>query len=217
MPVRNTWFPRHSGQPPDPDRIGDFAARLEISPSLAALLWQRGFQSLDDMSLFLSPNLRNLAPPPQWPGFEQGARVLAQGLAEGRTLLVWGDYDVDGITSTALVKDFLAHHGYTARHYIPSRLTDGYGLSVDAIERFAAEGVSLLLTVDCGITDVEAVARARELGMKVVISDHHLPAEILPGCFLWKTFRASTDDVEPSRWNRSRIPVVHREPPGDTC
>ena len=180
MLVSNTWFPRHSGPPPDAGVIEECAARLDISSALATLLWQRGFQSLEDMSLFLSPNLRNLAPPAEWPGFEQGAQVLADGLSQGRTLLVWGDYDVDGITSTALVKDFLAYHGYTARHHIPSRLKDGYGLSAAAIEQLAAEGVNLLLTVDCGITDVEAVARARELGMDVVISDHHLPGDTLP-------------------------------------
>ncbi len=176
----NTWFPRHTGPAPDPDLLRDFAARLEISPSFAALLWQRGLCTLEDMSLFLSPNLRHLAPLTEWPDFEHGARVLADGLMRGRTLLIWGDYDVDGITATALVKDFLAFHGYLARHHIPSRLTDGYGLSAAAIERFAEEGASLLLTVDCGITDVEAITRARELGMDVVISDHHLPAETLP-------------------------------------
>ncbi len=180
MREQNTWFSRYTGPAPAPGLMADCAARLEVSPFFATLLWQRGFQSLAEMSLFLSPNLRHLAPPDQWPGLENSAQVLAQGLLAGKQLLIWGDYDVDGITSTALVKDFLAFHGYEARHHIPSRLTDGYGLSIPAIERFASEGVGLLLTVDCGITDVEAVTRARELGMDVVISDHHLPAETLP-------------------------------------
>ncbi len=180
MPAQNTWYPRCNGPAPDLRLMEEYAARLEISPFFATLLWQRGFQSLDDMSLFLSPNLRHLAPPSDWPGLEAGANALAEGLLAGKTLLVWGDYDVDGITATALVKDFLAFHGYRARHHIPSRLTDGYGLSVSAIEGFAAEGVTLLLTVDCGIADVEAVKRAREMGMDVVISDHHLPGETLP-------------------------------------
>jgi single-stranded-DNA-specific exonuclease len=105
---------------------------------------------------------------------------MADSLRAGRTLLVWGDYDVDGITSTALVVEFMERHGFAARHHIPSRLEEGYGLTVAAVERLAAEGVGALLTVDCGISDVEAVARARELGLTVIVSDHHLPGDSLP-------------------------------------
>ncbi|CAK7020285.1 MAG: Single-stranded-DNA-specific exonuclease RecJ [Desulfovibrio sp.] len=176
----STWKNRYTGPAPKIPEVAQLAERLEISPSFASLLWQRGFQELDDMSRFLSPNLRNLAPLSQWPDFVNSAEKLAKGLDEGRSLLVWGDYDVDGITSTALVKDFLAFHGYNVRHHIPNRLKSAYGLNAEVLEQLAAEGVTLLLTVDCGISDIAQVKRAKELGMTVIISDHHLPGEELP-------------------------------------
>ena len=180
MPEYSSWIPRYSGQLPDDAELNALADRLEISPSFASLLWRRGFGDFAEMSHFLAPNLRNLASLDEWPDFVAGARVIAEALAEGRSMLVWGDYDVDGITATALVKDFMAFHGVTVRHHIPSRLKAGYGLNTQVIEELAAEGVSLLLTVDCGISDAVQVARAKELGMTVVISDHHLPGDILP-------------------------------------
>ena len=132
------------------------------------------------MAQFLAPNLRNLAPLDEWPDFLNAARVLFDALEEGRSMLVWGDYDVDGITATALVKDFLAFHGVEIRYHIPSRLETGYGLDTSVIEQLAREGVSLILTVDCGISDLEPIARARELGVTVIVSDHHLPGDELP-------------------------------------
>lgn len=168
------------GPPPALPEMRMLAERLEISTAFAELLWQRGFRNLEDMSRFLTPSLRDLAPLSEWPDFTRSAETLARGIEEGRSILVWGDYDVDGITSTSLVKDFLARHGIPARHHIPSRLKAGYGLNTEVIETLAAEGVSLLLTVDCGISDIEPVKRARELGITVIISDHHLPGDELP-------------------------------------
>jgi single-stranded-DNA-specific exonuclease len=110
----------------------------------------------------------------------EAAALLADGLLSGKKICVWGDYDVDGITATAVVKDFLARHGFACAHYIPARLTEGYGLNPEALDRLAGEGINLLLTVDAGISDVEAVAHAKKLGMTVIISDHHLPGKILP-------------------------------------
>ena len=179
-PARQVWVPRSATGLPAASLLDSYAKALEVSPTFVSLLWQRGFRKIEDMALFLSPNLRNLAPLEEWPDVLAAADVLYTALTQGKTMLVWGDYDVDGITSAALVKDFLAFHGYTVRHHIPSRLKTGYGLNREIIEELAAEGVSLLLTVDCGVTDVDAVAHARELGMTVVISDHHLPAETLP-------------------------------------
>ena len=174
------WKFRFEGPEPDAAILESMADSLEISPFLAKLLWQRGMTSFDDMRFFLSPGLRHLAPPEKWPGFLDAAQHIAHDLADGKTLLVWGDYDVDGITSTALVIEFLERHGFAARHHIPSRLEEGYGLTTSTVERLASEGVGILLTVDCGISDVEAIGRARELGLTVIVSDHHLPGETLP-------------------------------------
>lgn len=157
-----------------------WAEQLGVSLTLLDLLWKRGLDSKESMDAFLSPNLRLLAPPQCWPGLPDAAAVVIDALRANKSLVVWGDYDVDGITSTALVLDVLQRHGIAARPYLPDRRSEGYGLNIPALERLAAEGISVLLTVDCGISDVEAVARARELGMTVVISDHHLPPTTLP-------------------------------------
>lgn len=174
------WKFRSDATLPTPDDLPVWAERLEISPLLARLLWQRGQQGLDAMQSFLNPALRALSPLEEWPGLAEAADVLADGLLQGKKLCVWGDYDVDGITSTALVLDFLSRHGFRALSHIPDRLSEGYGLNEAGISRLAEEGVSLLLTVDCGISDLDAVARAGELGMTVVVSDHHLPGRQLP-------------------------------------
>lgn len=135
---------------------------------------------MDAMDVYLSPNLRHLAPLDQWPGLAEAANVLTEGLLAGKKFAVWGDYDVDGVTSCAVVLDVLHHHGIDAAHHLPDRRSEGYGLNVEWIERLAADGVQLLLTVDCGISDVAPIARARELGMTVVVTDHHLPPDVLP-------------------------------------
>lgn len=180
MPTEQTWRQRYPENPPDDATLQPLADRLDISPSFASLLWRRGFQDLDTMSRFLAPNLRFLAPLDEWPDFARAAKVLCAALEQGRSLLVWGDYDVDGITSTALVKDFMRFHGIGTRHHIPSRLEAGYGLNAAVIEKLAEEGVGCILSVDCGISDIEPVARAKELGITVIISDHHLPGDELP-------------------------------------
>ncbi|MDO9082750.1 MAG: single-stranded-DNA-specific exonuclease RecJ [Humidesulfovibrio sp.] len=175
---------------PVPAGIGTLAEDLGITRVIAEVLWRRGFTSSQDMDRFLSPGLRHLASPDSIPGLTDAANVLARELTRGAQFCVWGDYDVDGITATALVKDFLAQrlgpevapldNSGQVRHFLPNRKEHGYGLNVAGIERLAAEGVTLLLTVDCGISAVAEVARAGELGMTVVISDHHLPPGELP-------------------------------------
>ena len=175
-----SWKPRSPDAPPSDDVLENLAGQLCISPFLAQLLWQRGFTGAQEMSYFLSPNLRHLAPPSSLPGIPEAAEILVKCVADTGRLLVWGDYDVDGITSTALVKDFFARHGVKVRHHIPSRLEHGYGLHIPAIEQIAAEGVTHILTADCGISDTAPIARARELGIIVVVSDHHLPGDSLP-------------------------------------
>ena len=163
-----------------PESVATWARQLEISDLLARFLWQRGLHDLDSMRIFLNPALRGLAPLESWSGLLAAAKALTEELLRGRQVCVWGDYDVDGITSTALVLDFLARHGFSARHYIPNRLSEGYGLSREVISRLASEGVGVLLTVDCGISDVESVDFAKSLGLTVIVTDHHLPAEEVP-------------------------------------
>lgn len=174
------WVSRYEDNSAPPPVLREWGEQLYISPFLAELLWKRGARSLEDMSLFLNPGLKNLAALDQWPGLMQGAELIARAVLEGKKIAVWGDYDVDGITATALVTDYLRRHGVEVRPHIPSRMGEGYGLNLPDLEMLAAEGVELVLTVDCGICDHAEVEAARALGITMIVSDHHLPAESLP-------------------------------------
>ena len=110
---------------------------------------------------------------------EAGA-IVAKALLDGKKLAVWGDYDVDGITATTLALDVLEFHGFKPLHHLPDRRSEGYGLNCENIRSLAESGCQILLTVDCGVGNPEAVACAKELGLKVIVCDHHLPAKPLP-------------------------------------
>ena len=158
-----------------------WADKLGVPQVVADLLWQRGLETSAQMDSFLSPGLRHLAPPDCWPGMQEAVDALEQGIREGRNVLIWGDYDVDGITGATLILQTLRFHDVPSTVHLPDRRKEGYGLNIPEIERLAAEeGPGILLTVDCGISDVKAVERARELGFMVVVSDHHMPPEELP-------------------------------------
>ncbi len=176
--IQKKWEPRNSATLPD--NLPELANQLGISTWLTGILYSRGLNSLEQLELFLVPGLRNLVPPCNWPGVEDAANIIVKALLAGQKLAVWGDYDVDGVTSTALVKTVLGWHGFSAHHYLPHRSRDGYGLNMQGVEALADQGINILLTVDCGISDHEPIARANELGMQVVLTDHHLPAETLP-------------------------------------
>ena len=175
-----SWRIKRDNGRAEPADLDKWARELNISSFLARLLWRRGLTDPRWMEIFLSPNLRHLSRIGQWPELDQAADILAEELSRGKTLAVWGDYDADGVTATALVLHFLRRRGYEAVPYIPHRLTEGYGLNFEGLEQLASSGAGCLLTVDCGVSDVEGVERARELGMSVVVTDHHQAGEELP-------------------------------------
>jgi single-stranded-DNA-specific exonuclease len=156
------------------------ADALGVSPTLATLLYRRGLTTAEAMDAYLSPGLRRLMHPDTIPGMDAAAKLVAASLAAGKTVAIWGDYDVDGITGTALLVDFLRERGYAPLWRLPERATDGYGLNIAGIEALARDGAQVLVTVDCGIGGVAEVARARELGLSVIVTDHHLPGPELP-------------------------------------
>lgn len=174
------WVPKESLGGEEPQELRSWARELQISDFLARLLWRRGLTTLKEMDVFLGPGLRHLEPLEAWPEVLSAANVLAQALEKDPRVAVWGDYDVDGVTASALVLLFLRNRGISPQCHLPNRSEEGYGLNVAGVERLAEQGVQTLLTVDCGIADFEAVERARELGMTVVVTDHHLPGQELP-------------------------------------
>lgn len=174
------WVSRYQDTTPPPSNLPQWAEQLYISPFLAELIWKRGSRNIKDMGLFLNPSLKNLSALSDLPGLKQASELIAQAILDGKKLAVWGDYDVDGITATALVVDYLHQHGVKVRPHIPSRMGEGYGLNIPDLQMLATEGVNLVLTVDCGICDHTEVNAGRELGLTMVVSDHHLPTDELP-------------------------------------
>ncbi len=142
----------------------------------AALLSRRGITTRKEAEAFFSPSYEeHIGDPFHILNMPKAAKRVSEAIAEGERITVWSDYDCDGIPGGTLFHDFLKKAGANFDNYIPHRHEEGYGVSVFGVEKLAASGTTLLITIDCGITDVEAVARANELGMDVIITDHHLP------------------------------------------
>jgi single-stranded-DNA-specific exonuclease len=147
--------------------------RLECPEPLAWVLARRGLTDPDEARAFLASD-GPLDPPEAIPGIPEAADRLAKAVRGGERIVVHGDYDCDGICSTAILVRALEARGARVRAFLPSRFTDGYGVSVATVERLADEGCDLLVTVDCGTTAVEALQRAADLGIESVVCDHHL-------------------------------------------
>ena len=153
------------------------SSEYSLPPLIATVLLNRG---IDDPSEYLVPEVGQLKDPFLMKGMEQAAERILLAVQRGEHITVYGDYDVDGITSTAVLVKFLREHGGSADYYIPDRLQEGYGMNRGAVDTIAARGTSLLITVDCGITAVEEIAYAKEKGMDVIVTDHHECREELP-------------------------------------
>jgi len=156
------------------------ARRWQVSPLVAQLLLNRGV-SLDDSGVsFLSPQLSELHPPGLLPGAQAAAGVISRGIKNRHKIVIYGDYDVDGVTATSILWHMLQHAGADVSFYVPHRVEEGYGVNADAVRRLAADGAQLVVTVDCGITAVEAAKVLREAGVALVITDHHQAHAELP-------------------------------------
>ena len=147
---------------------------------VAAVLSARGIETPEQAAAFLEREDKLTISPFLMRDMDKAAARVQQAIANGERIAVFGDYDVDGITATCILVDYLKSRGADVVHYIPRRIEDGYGLSRDAIKGLFDQGVRLLVTVDCGITGVEEVDYANSLGLDVVITDHHECREVLP-------------------------------------
>jgi single-stranded-DNA-specific exonuclease len=158
---------------PDPSDIMALSRALGRHPLTARMLLARNVGTPDSARQFLEPEFKNIFPPESIPGLTACAKIIARAVAEKEKITIYGDYDVDGITGTAMLLRLLKAAGADFDIYIPHRIDEGYGLSVDAVKDIARRGTRVLLTVDCGITAVQAVRAGRDLGMSIVITDHH--------------------------------------------
>jgi single-stranded-DNA-specific exonuclease len=166
--------------PCDDAKIALLADALTLHPTVARLLCMRGLSDPEAANRFLNPSLEHLHDPFKLADMMTAVERLEKALAQRERIAVHGDYDVDGITSTVILRRALEMLGGTVVHFIPERLRDGYGLQPAAIERLHAEGVNLVVSVDCGIRGTDAARRARELGLDLIITDHHEPEHALP-------------------------------------
>lgn len=156
------------------------AAAVGVSDPVAVTLVRRGYRTPEEARRFLAADESH--PPGAFPSMEEAVDLVRMAIEAGSRITVHGDFDVDGVCSTALLVAALRELGADCDWLIPDRLADGYGLSAANVQRLAERGTELLITVDCGVTAVEEVALAQGLGMEVLVTDHHQAAEELPAC-----------------------------------
>ncbi|HJR58096.1 MAG TPA: single-stranded-DNA-specific exonuclease RecJ [Vicinamibacterales bacterium] len=166
--------------PCDHGQAALLAAALDVHPTIARLLCMRGFSDPELASRFLNPSLDHLNDPFRLADMDKAIPRLERAIALREKIAIHGDYDVDGITSTVILRRALEMLGGDVMHFLPERMRDGYGLQPAAIERLHAQGVRLIVSVDCGIRAGEAAQRARDLGLDLIITDHHEPEGTLP-------------------------------------
>jgi len=166
-------------RPPD-DRSVQLAKLLKVSPLLAQVLINRGLTETQSASVFLRPKLTQLIDPVQMPGIDPAVQRLKHAVKNKEKITVYGDYDVDGITGVAILWQVLTLLGADVDYYIPHRIDEGYGLNAEAIRALAKSGSKLLITIDCGVTACSSAELAAQLGLDLIITDHHQPDHELP-------------------------------------
>lgn len=168
-------------RPHDPSAISKLAQQLRLAPLVVQVLIARGFNTEDSSRAFLTSQLSQLRDPSLLPGVDDAADRIVSALNAKRRITIYGDYDVDGVTSTSVLWHCLTLAGGTVDYYIPSRLTEGYGLNSEAIRQLHEEDPGrLLVSVDCGIASVAEAAVAAEVGLELIITDHHHIGSELP-------------------------------------
>ncbi|MGE4618986.1 MAG: single-stranded-DNA-specific exonuclease RecJ [Planctomycetota bacterium] len=175
--IRRPWFAFEY----DDSAVGTLVRECQIPPVIARLLVQRNISTVEEAKAFLEPVLMNLLEPDVIPDIDVAIEmILTVSEAEGK-IAVYGDYDVDGISGTAVLVEMLNHLGIETLHRLPNRIKEGYGLHVTAVEELAAQEVDLIITVDGGSNDIAALHRSQELGLEVIVTDHHQIREDIEG------------------------------------
>ena len=162
------------------DKVNKLVEKFKISELLATVLVNRNIVENEDVELFLNPTRNDFHDPYLMPDMKAAVQRIINAIKNKEKTIIYGDYDVDGITSITVLSKFLKERGLNVESYIPNRLNEGYGLNKAAIKKIADEGFKLIITVDCGISGTEEVEYAYNLGMEVIVTDHHEPLDELP-------------------------------------
>ena len=164
----------------DEEKVKKIQDKFKVSNLLATVLVNREIVSEKDIEVFLNPTRNDFHDPYLMPDMEVAVNRIVKAIEKHEKVIIYGDYDVDGITSITVLKKFLKTCGLDAGYYIPNRLNEGYGLNKNAIDKIHEEGYTLIITVDCGISGIEEIEYANSLGLETIVTDHHEPMDILP-------------------------------------
>lgn len=163
------------------DQVMEFARNLQVPPALARLLIKRGIVDQAEARAFLSPSPEQFHSPWLMLGMEQSVARIFEALEKDQKIMIHGDYDADGISATVILVEAIKTLGGQVDYFLPSRFDEGYGLHIEPLDHFKASGMSLVVTVDCGINAVKEVAHASEIGLDLIVTDHHQPRDPLKG------------------------------------
>ncbi len=167
----------------DKDRVIDISKELHISPITAIILYNRGIRETEAIKNFLNADYKCLHDPYLLKDMDKAVERINTAVRNGEKVTIYGDYDVDGITSIAILYKHLSRLGIEVDYYVPDRIQEGYGVNIEALDKIKAEGTSLIITVDTGITAVEETEYAKKLGMDIIITDHHECKEQIPDAY----------------------------------
>ncbi|MCI8272914.1 MAG: single-stranded-DNA-specific exonuclease RecJ [Clostridia bacterium] len=164
----------------DNEKVEKIINKHKINRLLATILASKGIEEEIQIEKFLNPKRSDFYNPYEMPDMEIAVERIIEAINKKEKIIIYGDYDVDGITSVTVLKSFLQERGLEVDEYIPNRLEEGYGLNKNAVEKIASKNYTLMITVDCGISAIEEVKYANELGIETIITDHHEPGKELP-------------------------------------
>lgn len=164
----------------DQEKVAEICKKLHVAPVLAGIIFNRGITAEKSVREFLNPNLSLIAKEFCPIGTAKAIDRIITAIKKKERIIVFGDYDADGVTGTVVLLDALKNLGANVGYYVPYRYTEGYGLNMDAIRKFKEDGVNLIVTVDCGISNINEIKLANDLEIDVIITDHHTPPKNLP-------------------------------------
>lgn len=164
----------------DEEMIKQVQEEFQISRLLATIIVNKNLKTKEEIEIFLNPTRNDFHDPYLMPDMEMAVNRIIKAIESKEKVIIYGDYDVDGITSITVLKKYLLDRGLEVDEYIPNRLNEGYGLNKNAIDKIAEDKYTLMITVDCGISGIEEIEYANSLGIETIVTDHHEPSDVLP-------------------------------------
>ena len=164
------------------EKVNELAKECNVSSLLASILINRNITTKQEVEAFLNPTRNDFHDPFLMPDMEKAVDRILKAIETKENVIIYGDYDVDGITSITVLKKYLWERGLEVGEYTPNRLEEGYGLNKEAVKKIHEQGYTLMITVDCGISGNAEIEYAKSLGMEVIVTDHHEPGEEIPNC-----------------------------------